>query len=732
MQVNPDHPSYPTAQPQPTDPETWTQVAEVYYAQGRLAEAIAACEEAIKMQSDWAAAYVTMGNVHQAQNQVEKAVRSYQHALELNPNLAQAHANLGSMFYLQGKIKEAIASYRQAVALKPDLAAVYWNLAKALKQTGQNAEAAEAEQRALQLNPQLGGVELLYHQGNELALQGKIEEAIATWQKAINLKPDFAEPYCQIGMVLRHQGKYKEAIPLLEKAIELKPDFVAAHQHLCGIYRDGTNLGKARQAVDRYTQACEKIDPIMTAIYGISTYQVSGLNHIAKERFLQLESKLNSKLERSTPVEIKSLYANLLFSMPYLRDDPNKNIRLHRRITKRYIEQTLKSKPLSIPKSSSVQSPHNPLRIGILSSHFNRHSVGWCSFDSLQALSQLPVQLYLYSTEKLQTDDRTVLFEQIAHKLFIPQYYPNGLPTAAELIQEICNDEIDVLLDLDALSLPLHADIFYYKPAPVCISWLGFDALQINSETYFLADQHSHPKGYEKYYTEKLLRMPHSFVALSEFQRLPVNARTLRHVYRISADQIVYLCVSPGRKFSRELAQAQVKILQQVPNSVLIHKGLGDSEVFRATYWQACETLGVGKHRIKFLPRFAKEEEHRQIYALADVLLDSYPYNGGTHTLEALWFDVPVVTRTGEQFLSRMGYSFLKGLSIEDGIAQSWEEYIKWGARFGNDEALRKSVQEKLVQAKQPEQLAPLWNPSQFAHDLYEILKTLFKENKGT
>lgn len=732
MQVNPDSPSSPTTQSQPTTPETWTQVAEVYYAQGRFNEAIAACQEAIKMQPDWAAAYVTMGNVHQAQTQVEKAVRSYQQALELNPNLAQAHANLGSMFYLQGKIKEAIDSYRQAVVLKPDLAAVYWNLAKALKQVGQNAEAIKAEQQALQLNPQLGGgAEVLYNQGNELALQGKIEEAIALWQKAINLKPDFAEPYGQMGMILRHQGKYKEAIPLLEKAIELKPDLVAAHQHLCGIYRDGTNLAKARQAVDRYAEACGTIDPIMTAIYGISTYQVSGLNHIARERFLQLESKLNSQLERSTYVEIKSLYANLLFSMPYLRDDIHKNLRLHRRIAKRYIEQALKPKKLSIPDLNSPASPHHPLRIGILSSHFNRHSVGWCSLDVLQALSQLPVQLYLYSTEKLQTDDRTPLFEQIAYKLFIPKYYPNGLPTAEELIREIRQDEIDILLDLDALSLPLHGDIFYYQPAPVCISWLGFDALQINSKTYFLADQQTHPKGYEKHYTEKLLRMPHSFVVLSGFNRFPVDPVKLRQIYRISSDQIVYLCVSPGRKFSRELAQAQVKILQSVPNSLLLHKGLGDAEVFRAIYWQACEALGVGKQRIKFIPRFAKEEEHRQIYALADVLLDSYPYNGGTHTLEALWFEVPVVTRAGEQFLSRMGYSFLKGLSIQDGIAESWEEYINWGVRFGTDEGLRTSIQEQLIRAKQPDHLAPLWNPYQFAQDLYGILQRLLKENKG-
>lgn len=724
MSVNPNQSSDPVVM-QPDSPQGWTEMAESYYAQKLYSEAIAACQQAIAMEPNWALAYVTMGNIYQAQNQLEEAIRSYQQALQINPNLAQAHANLGSMFYRQGQLESAIKSYRQAVNLQPDLAAVHWNLAQVLKAVGEMPEAQVSEQRALALNPQLGGAEFLFNQGNQFALQGKVEDAIATWKKAIELKPDFAEVYGQMGMVLRHQGKYKEAIPLLEKAIELKPNLPLAHQHLCGIYRDSSNLAAARKAVDRYGECCGDIDPIMSLIYSISIYQVSGLNHIAKERFLKLESQLHSKLARTTLVEMKSLYSNLLFSMPYLRDDLNQNTKLHHRITKRYIETTLKPKYSQISNTIPPSFPHSPLRLGILSSHFNRHSVGWCSLDVLRELSKLSVNLYLYCTDRLQTDDRTPLFEAIAHKFFIPKHYPNGLPTPEEIIQEIKNDEIDILLDLDALSLPIHADIFYQKPVPICISWLGFDALQISDQTYFLGDFYTHPQGTEQYYTEKLLRMPNCFMAVSGFNRDLVEAIKVRQSYRISSDQIVYLCVASGRKFNAELAKAQIEILKQVPDSILIYKGLADQEVVISTYRQVCDAVGVGKHRIKFLPRFPQEEEHRKIYAMADILLDSYPYNGGTHTLEALWFNVPVVTRKGEQFLSRMGYSFLQGLSIQEGIAESWKDYINWGIRLGQDEALRKSIQEKLIQSKQAKPLPSLWNPQQFAQDLSQILQQL-------
>jgi predicted O-linked N-acetylglucosamine transferase (SPINDLY family) len=728
MSVNPNQFSDPSTAIQPDSPQGWTQLAETYYVQKLYSEAIAACQNAIALEPNEPLAYVTMGNIYQAQGQIQEAIRSYQQALAINPNLPQAHVNLGSMFYRQGQLESAINSYRQAVNLQPDLAAVHWNLAQVLKHLGQDGEAQISEQRALALNPQLGGADVLFNQGNQLALQGKVEEAIALWQKVVELKPDFAEAYGQMGMVLRHQGKYKEAIPLLEKAIEIKPNLPLAHQHLCGIYRDSSNLAAARKAVDRYIECCHEIDPIMAAIYGISTYQVSGLNHIAKDRFLKLESQLYSKLDRTTLVEIKSLYSNLLFSMPYLRDDLDKNIKLHHRITKKYIEKILKPKYQSISDTIPATFPHSPLRIGILSSHFNRHSVGWCSLDVLRELSNLPVKLYLYCTDRLQADDRTPLFEAIANKFFIPKHYPNGLPTPEEIIQEITNDQIDIILDLDALSLPIHSDIFYYKPAPICISWLGFDALQVSNQTYFLGDEYTHPKGTEKYYTEQLLKMPQSFMAVSGFERVETNPIQLRQTYRISSDQIVYLCVASGRKFNVELVKAQVEILKQVPDSILIYKGLADQDVVISTYRQVCDGLGVGKHRIKFLPRFPREEEHRQVYGIADVFLDSYPYNGGTHTLEALWFNVPVVTYKGEQFLSRMGYSFLQGLSIEEGISESWKDYINWGVRLGQDQVLRTLVQEKLIKSKQSESLVPLWNPQQFAQNLYGIFQQLIKQ----
>ncbi|MEB3886065.1 tetratricopeptide repeat protein [Lyngbya sp. CCY1209] len=718
---------------QSNTPAALLQRAEAFYAREQYDEAIAVCRQALQLQPDSAPVYVTMGNVAQARTQLDEAVRCYAKALELDPNFARAHANLGSMLYKQGKLEEAIASYQKALSLKPDLAPIYVNLARVLRQLGREADAREVERQASVLKSQMGDATQLFHRGNQWAAAGQLPEAIASWQQAIAADPNLAEAYSQIGMIYRHQGKPKEAIPFLEKALELKPDLVAAHQHLCGIYRDSADLAAARRAVDRYVQTCGDADPIMASIYAVSIYQVSGLNRIALDRFLELEAKLPALLPNSNEIETKSLYANLLFALPYLRDNLEQNYALQRLIGDRYISQIL-TPPAPTPAPSKPGAKgfgsgtgKNPLKIGILSKHFCRHSVGWCSADVIKELAALNTEIYLYWSDRPTRDSQTPQFEQVARNVFEPKNFPQGLPHAGEIAAAIRNDGIDILLDLDSLSVQIHTEILYQKPAPVCISWLGFDAPQLSSQNYFIGDKHTHPEGRDADSVEQLIRMPKTFMAVSGFQRVEADAAQLRQAYRISSDQVVYLCVAPGRKFNRELVDAQVAILKQVPDSILVHKGQGDAQVVRQAYREACQAMGVGVHRIKQINRFATEEEHRKIYLLADVLLDSYPYNGGTHNLEALWFDVPIVTRRGEQFLSRMGYAFLEGVGIDAGVADSWEEYQSWGIQLGLDAELRQSIRDRLAASKNAENLAPLWNPKAFAKDLSAQFEALHK-----
>ena len=127
------------------------------------------------------------------------------------------------------------------------------------------------------------------------------------------------------------------------------------------------------------------------------------------------------------------------------------------------------------------------------------------------------------------------------------------------------------------------------------------------------------------------------------------------------------------------------------------------------------EEEGVDTSRLRFLPGVPSESIHRANLGIADIVLDTYPYNGATTTLETLWMCIPMVTRVGEQFAARNSYTMMMNAGITEGIAWTDEEYVEWGVRLGKDEALRQQIAWKL---KQSRKTSPLWNGKQFTREM--------------
>lgn len=807
--------------------EHYKSLAEDCLVQGKIQEAIAACHLAIKTRPDYIHAYVTLGNALQAGGKIEAAIRSYSQALELQPNFAEVRANIGSMYFKMGRLPEAIAYYQEAIALCPNLAGAHWNLGKVYHKNG-NVEAAIAcFQRTSELNPQLVGADFHFNLGNRLFTEGKRDEAIDSYSKAIAIKPDWAEAYANIASArsqqgnldaaityyqkavdlkpelevlhsnlansFLQQGKYEsaiasyqsalkikpdwadvhanlgnafsmlgqlaeaqasyqealvfkpnwaevycrmghiqkqdkplEAIANFEKAIELNPKFSEAHQQLCDLLSHSTNLARARRVADKYCEHCGEEVPVMSATAYVFSYLQSGVSEQAIQKLEEIEKLCYQKVETFTNMELKLLYEIFLFAVSHLRDNRDKNASFYRLVAKEYYKKVLPPRQLvNRIKPVNYQTNQKPLRIGFLSKHFRRHSVGWCSEALIRELSRITPHVHLYVTGKLNKDEVTQRFEDMAGKFYWPKKYPNGFADGGEILAEVRQDDLDVLIDLDSMTVPTNVEVLHQYPAGICVSWLGFDAPYISDNHYFLCDEHTHPAGVDKHYLEQLVRLPSCSVAIGALQSISVDRNAIRNSLGIGLNQMTYLCVAPGRKTNPEMVRAQVKILKEVPDSLLIRKGQGDPDIIHSTYREECQIQGVDFSRIKFVGQTKTEEEHRAIYYVADVLLDSYPYNGGTHNLEALWANLPVVTRSGDQYLSRMGYAFLKSANLDVGAAWTWEEYTQWGVKFGRDASFRNAVKEHLIKSKRPEHLAPLWNPQKLAREMYEVFQQL-------
>ncbi|MEM9770966.1 MAG: tetratricopeptide repeat protein [Cyanobacteria bacterium P01_D01_bin.73] len=682
------------------------QLGEAYLKDQQWEQAKAACQAALQISSQQPKVFKLLGNALMQLGQTQSAADAYQAALQLDGSYLDAWLNLGSALLCKNQVNEALECYQRAIAIDSQHAAAHWNMGLAYERAQKKPEALYHWQMALTINP---------------AQQGE-------------------DGYNMLACQLLGAEKRNEGMIWHERNILRHPKTFKSYWEMCELLNTWSNFEQANRIADLFQKNAST--PVMKILAGVMKVKILcsiGLNQEAREHYEAIEPDLFEQLPSLDRDHFVRIYVNVLFDVPHIRDDVARNSKIAEALGEQYIKNfdeqvvnALKKTPELEPMVNKAlrkwprRSPHRPLRLGFMSKHFRRHSVGWCSAQIFAELRKLTPHLFFYVTGDMPKDERTVLFEQVAEKF----YYPNTpeLPNlgTATIAKRVLSDQLDVLVDLDSITVLPHADVLHMEPAPVCITWLGYDAPHLNPNNYNLVDWHTHPAGVDRHYIEKLIRMPGAFAAINDLPISPTSRELQRRAFRIDDDQVIFLCVATGQKFSRAMVQAQINIIKQVPDSLLFFKSrVGDLELMMRTYHEECDRQGVRRSRIQVVPRTASEEEHRTVYLMCDVLLDSYPYSGATHNLEALYCNLPIVTRVGEQSFSRLGYSLIRAAGITEGTTWSWAEYIEWGVKLGRDRQLRDSIREKLKRGKEPGNLQLLWDPKSFAASMYQILEDL-------
>ncbi|MBD2144077.1 hypothetical protein [Sphaerospermopsis sp. FACHB-1194] len=426
---------------------------------------------------------------------------------------------------------------------------------------------------------------------------------------------------------------------------------------------------------------------------------------------LYLSNVVNSKSDDESLVQLLSIGAFLL----YMEDNPREN-RLIRNGLADLSQQVLwKSFPENINTYQKRFQSHRPalserpLRIGYLSECFRTHSVGFLAWWLLKYHDPQQFDIYLYSLKENIYDPH-----QQAYKNEFGERYHQECLSMVAMADKINADEIDILVDLDSLTSYGGCAILALKPAPIQISWLGYDGTGFPTVDYFMADHYVLPESAQDYYTEKIWRLPENYIGIDGFT---IGTPTLtRESLDIPEDGIIYFSSQTGLKRNPQNIRLQLQILKQVPNSYFLLKShrtnYQDLQDFIAPI---AEAEGVDLKQLRFLPSAPLDTEHRANLAIADVVLDTYPYNGATTTLETLWMGIPIVTRVGEQFAARNSYTMMMNVGVTEGIAWSDEEYVEWGVRLGKDEKLRQEIVWKLRKSRQT---SPLWNGKKFAREM--------------
>jgi FkbM family methyltransferase len=266
---------------------------------------------------------------------------------------------------------------------------------------------------------------------------------------------------------------------------------------------------------------------------------------------------------------------------------------------------------------------------------------------------------------------------------------------------------------MDALSNVKTCQLLSFRLAPIQISWLGGDSPGLPTIDYFFVDPYLLDETAQADYEEQLVRLP-SFVGIDSFGVRDIDLLQFRRHLQIPDDAVIYLTAAAGWKRHPDCLRWQLEILRQVPNGYLIVKGVSDLQTVGEAFQQTACEFGVSD-RIRLLALTFTVEEHRAQVGVADVILDTFPYTGATHSLEALWRGVPIVTRVGQHYYSRMTYALLKSIGIEVGIAGSEDEYINWGVSLGREPELLQAVKQQI---RESYQTAPIWNSRRFARSL--------------
>jgi predicted O-linked N-acetylglucosamine transferase (SPINDLY family) len=646
---------------EPDHPEALHYLGLLAHQVGRNEIAVELISKALTYRPDDVNAHQNLGIALMEQGKLDEAVVSFRRVLTLRPDFTDAHNNLGAILKDQGKLDEAAASFRQALSLKPDFAMAHYNLGNVLMAQGKLDEAVASFRQAVTLKPDYIAVH--YNLGQTLTALEKLDEAAASYRRALTLKPDFAEAHNNLGMVSDELGKLDEAVANYRQALTLKPDYVEAHNNMGNVLMA---QGKLDEAVASYRRAL----------------------------FLKPDFTL--------------AFSNLLMCLNYV---PNQSISLYLDEARNY--GRIASSKVSVGYSDWTCSKEpERLNIGMVSGDFCNHPVGYFLENLLANIDTTKIDLVAYPTHRKEDEltDR-IRSHFVAWKPLV------GLhdEACAHLIRD---DGVHVLLDLSGHTRHNRLPVFAWKPAPVQASWLGyFASTGMAAMDYLIADLISVPESHQVHFTEKIWYLPETRLCFSP----PASSEKLAPtpLPALRNGHITFGCFQHLSKLSENVLAAWGRIFQALPQARLrLQHRLLDSPSMRRQLQQRLTRNGIGPERIAF-KRSVPRLEYLAAHAHIDIILDTFPFTGGTTTCEALWMGVPSVTLAGNTMVSRQGASLLTCVGLTDWIAANDEDYvakaIAHAADFDKLARLRAGLRQQVL-------TSPLFDGPRFAKNFVEAM----------
>lgn len=596
----------------------------------------------------------------------------------------------------QGNTRVACNLLEDVISSDPDNIIALHKLAMLEAEQGNHTRALELYQTIIRLRPDSLDAMLLL--GVEYAETGNYPEAISCFRQCITNSSPRAGLHQMLGVALAETGQHEEALEQFRLTCEIDPE---NDESLTRLAIEQIHFLKMADAEVKLLQALA-INPNNALAYNNlgRVYKFQGRNKAATKAF-------RKALEQEPCNHV--VVNNLLLSLNYLADaDPIQ-----------VAEEHLKLSAMAYPASSKMPviqcNTHHLLSVGYVSGDFHNHSVSYFLEPVLQSHDPSRIQVYCYSNDTREDATTRRL------KACAVQWQTIAKMSDTAAAEMICNDEIDILIDLSGHSSENRLGLFALKPAPVQMSWLGYPhSTGLEQIDYYISDNFCDPPGMtEHLFVEKLLRLPRIFSCYLP----PLQFPTVASPPSKTSGVITFGSFNNFAKVNEDVIAVWSEILNKHMNSRLLLKSmaLGDPST-QQQVWAGFARYGVPKERIALLGTVNSALEHLALYGQIDIALDTFPYHGTTTTCEALWMGVPVVTLAGTTHASRVGVSFLSNLGFSELIASSQNDYVCKAVSLAESSARLKQYREttRTVMA-----YSPLMDAVGFTRELEDVLCTI-------
>ena len=711
-------------------------MAEALYNRGvalgdlqRYETAVESYDRALVMQPEMVAAMVNRAVALGAMQRYDDAIQGYDRVLAIQPGNALALTWRGMVRRTMGRPELALADYDRALALNPTLDEAQYNRGVALLDL-QRAEDALAAFDAV-MPSYHGNAEMLNNRGVVLWNMKRPAEALESFERALALEPTFVEAWGNRGLALRDLTRPEEALASFDQALGLEPRNPVAWNSRGNVLRDTKDY---EAAIENYSKAIEIRPDYAEAIVN------RGYTHWALKQF----DAGTADVERGLALDPDYPYGRgeLLHMRMYSADwhdfaerkaELERLVRAGKQTVQPFIFQAIAETPADAQACSRIWAekkypgqpvpPHDPsarkgrkkIRIGYLSGEFRQQATAILMAGLYERHDRDRFELVALDTG---ANDQSEMRGRL-EKAF-DRWITIGALSDAEAAQVIRETEIDILVNLNGYFGEARMGVFAHRPAPVQVNYLGFPAtLGAPYIDYIIADRIVIPQDEQRFYDEQVVTLPGSYQANDDKGR-PMAPAPSRAEAGLPDQGIVFCNFNNAYKLTPETFESWMRILSKVEDSVLWL--LESPAPYADNLRREAQKHGVAAERMIFAPDLPTDQ-HLARLTLADLFLDSLPYNAHTTASDALWAGVPLITLRGTTFPGRVAASLLTAAGLPELVTESRADFEALAVKLAKDAGALEQLRGKVAKARS----SALFDTAAFTRNIESAYRTMWE-----